>query len=246
MKAYTTFAKVYDSFMRDIPYGRWCHSIVAYLKQHGYETARILELGCGTGSMTIRLARVGYTMIGTDISAEMLERAKKRSVKANVKIQYDIQDMRAIDLEEEVDVVLSVCDSMNYLMDLEELQATLEGAYRTLREGGCFLFDMKTRAFYQSLGDATFTDTNEHGTYIWENEFDEESGNNYYDLTFFLARPLGLFAKQTEEHVQHVFAAEDVLRLAKECGFKEAVQYGMDIKSEADETAERTYFVMTK
>lgn len=246
MKAYSVFADVYDSFMKNIPYGKWCKNITMYLEEHGYTDCGVMELGCGTGSMTIRLAKKGYHMIGTDLSEAMIARAKKRSQRAGVQIRYEQWDMRAKSEVRALPVVLSVCDSMNYLLDEYDLRLTFQSAYHSLMKGGIFLFDMKTDAFYKNLGDATFSDTNEHATYIWENSYDAAERNNNYQLTFFIKNPLGFYTKRTEEHVQHVFSKEEVFRIAKECGFTEISHLDEKLTGPADETAERTYYVLKK
>lgn len=121
MEAYTSFAQVYDLFQDNVPYEEWAAYLTALLKEYGAEDGLVLDLGCGTGSMTQLLAKAGYDMIGADNSEEMLEIAMEKRAAAGLDILYLLQDMREFELYGTVRAVVSICDSMNYILDPDDL-----------------------------------------------------------------------------------------------------------------------------
>ncbi|MBR5116668.1 MAG: class I SAM-dependent methyltransferase, partial [Lachnospiraceae bacterium] len=114
MNSYTDFAEVYDMLMDDVPYREWAERIIRILRENGIEDGLILDLGCGTGTLTELLAEAGYDMIGVDLSAEMLDVANAKKVESGHDILYLCQDMRAFELYGTVRAVICVCDSINY------------------------------------------------------------------------------------------------------------------------------------
>ena len=142
MDAYTGFAAVYDRFMDDVPYDEWSRYVVKLLGQRGISEGLVLELGCGTGNMTERLARAGYDMIGVDSSEEMLELAVEKRERSGLDILYLQQDMRSFELYGTVRAVVSVCDSMNYITEEQDLLQVFCLVNNYLDPGGIFLFDL--------------------------------------------------------------------------------------------------------
>ena len=122
MDAYTSFASVYDTFMDNIPYGEWADYLISLLKEYGIEDGLVLDLGCGTGNMTELLATHGYDMIGVDNAEEMLEIAMEKRADSGHDILYLLQDMREFELYGTVKAVVSICDSINYITEEEDLQ----------------------------------------------------------------------------------------------------------------------------
>lgn len=243
MSSYKKFAKVYDEFMSEIPYQKWAVQIKDYLDASGKKTGDVLELGCGTGTFLNYIKEYGYNTTGMDLSEDMLAIARKKYGRT---IEFLLDDMRAFETDRKYQVILSVCDSMNYMENTFDLQSVMERVGVALSEDGLFIFDMKTKAFYEQLGNQVFTDSNESGSYIWENEFDEETGDNYYYLTFFIKGFAGLYKKYNEEHLQHVFSPEEVGEAAKKNGLRIREILGMDMRSEADFEAERVYYVLER
>ena len=142
MDAYTGFAEVYDQFMENVPYEKWRDLIVAELKKEGIEDGLILDLGCGTGTLTRMLAQAGYDMIGVDGSQEMLMEAREKT--EDTGILYLCQDMREFELYGTVRAIVSTCDTMNYLLTPEDFIRTLRLANNYLDPGGVFIFDLNT------------------------------------------------------------------------------------------------------
>ena len=189
MGMYESFARVYDTFMDNVPYEEWSRYLTGLLLRYGVSEGLVLELGCGTGAMTRLLAWAGYDMIGVDNSMEMLEIAMEKQEKEKTDILYLLQDMREFELYGTVRAVVSVCDSMNYITDEEDLLQVFRLVSNYLDPGGIFIFDLNTVHKYRDiLGDATIAENREECSFIWENDFDEEEGINEYDLTLFIRR----------------------------------------------------------
>ena len=155
MEAYTGFAEVYDLFMDNVPYGEWSRYLISLLQEHGVSQGLVLELGCGTGKMTRLLAQAGYDMIGVDSSEEMLQIAREQEWdNAEHKVEegttripdilYLLQDMREFELYGTVKAVVCICDSLNYLLEEEDLLTVFRLVNNYLDPGGVFIFDMNT------------------------------------------------------------------------------------------------------
>lgn len=145
MEAYTSFARVYDTFMDNIPYEEWCEYLTGLMREYGVRDGLVLDLGCGTGNMTELLAKAGYDMIGADNAEEMLEIAMEKRDKSGYDILYLLQDMREFELYGTVRAVISVCDSVNYITEPEELQEVFRLVNNYLDPKGVFIFDFNTR-----------------------------------------------------------------------------------------------------
>lgn len=242
--AYTGFADVYDLFMDDIPYEEWHAYVRGLLAEKEIDDGLVLELGCGTGVFTELLAADGYDMIGVDNSAEMLEAAFEKRERSGADILYLCQDMRAFELYGTVRAVVSVCDSMNYIIEEEELRTVFSLVNNYLDPGGIFIFDMKTPYYFAEVtGDCVIADQREEGSLIWENTYYEEEKINQYDLTIFMREPDGRYVKRQETHLQRGYETETVLRLLGEAGMTVEAVYDACTKTAPGEDSERIYFV---
>lgn len=221
MEAYGRFAGVYDVFMDNVNYGEWTDYIIEALVQDGIKDGLVLELGCGTGTVTEMLADAGYDMIGIDNSEEMLAEAMEKRAESGHDILYLLQDMQDFELYGTVRAVVSVCDSMNYVTEPEDLEYVFALVNNYLDPGGLFIFDMNTVYKYQEMiGDSTIAENREEGSFIWENTYDEESGINEYALTLFLPDTDGRYEKVEEVHYQRAYPLEQIKTLLQSSGLK--------------------------
>ncbi|MGN0348669.1 MAG: class I SAM-dependent DNA methyltransferase [Roseburia sp.] len=243
MEAYKSFAQVYDLFMDDVPYQEWSNYIIALLREHGIEDGLLLDLGCGTGTLTGLLAKAGYDMIGADSSAEMLEIARERMAPED-NILYLLQDMREFELFGTVRAVISSCDSLNYLLEEEDLKKVFRLVNNYLDPKGIFLFDLNTVYKYKEiLGEATRSESREAGSFIWENYFDEETKINEYDLTLFIREERGLYRKYEETHYQRAYSLETIKKLLSEAGMEFVAAYDAFTKEPVKEESERMHII---
>lgn len=244
MDAYTGFAAVYDMFMDNIPYGEWCTYLEGILKEYGVEDGLVLDLGCGTGKLTRLLAMDGYDMIGVDISEDMLEIAMEHQAEEGEEILYLLQDMREFELYGTVRAVVSICDSMNYLMEYEDLVQVFSLVNNYLDPKGIFVFDLNTPYKYQEiLGEQTIAENREEGSFIWENYYDEEEAVNEYDLTLFIREDDGRFRKYEETHYQRAYSLKTIKKALEEAGMVFVEAYDAFTKEPPKADSERIYVV---
>lgn len=227
MEAYTVFAGVYDILMDDTPYEAWAERICGCLRESGIADGLVLELGCGTGTLTQLLSKAGYEMIGVDNSPEMLEEAVRKRTESGEDILYLQQEMQSFELYGTVRAVVCACDSLNYLLSEEELVQCFRLVNNYLDPGGLFLFDFNTVHKYRDLiGDTVIAENREECSFIWENGYDEESGLNEYDLTLFIRESQeGLYRKHTETHFQRGYTLEEVKDCLKASGMEFMAAY---------------------
>ncbi len=242
-EAYADFARIYDVFQDNIDYEGWKDYILELFRDNGITDGLVLDLGCGTGTLTELLAGAGYDMIGVDSSEEMLMEAFEKRLASGHDILYLQQDMTEFELYGTVRAVVSVCDSLNYLLEEEELLAVFRLVNNYLDPGGIFVFDMNTTYKYRSIGEQTIAENREEGSFIWENEYDDETGINTCALTLFLPAGNGLYEKKEEFHVQRGFEAGEILRLLEKAGLKAEGVYQAYTRNIPDEKTGRLTFI---
>lgn len=243
MEQYSGFAQVYDLFMDDIPYDEWCEYVCTYLKETGMDSGIVLDLGCGTGELTTRMAQRGYDMIGVDLSPEMLNHAMEKRESLGLDILYLMQDMREFELYGTVGAVVSVCDSLNYVTEEEDLLEVFRLVNNYLDPGGLFIFDLNTAYKYEQIGNATITDEREDAAFIWDNTYDAQEKLNEYDMTFFVRKEGELFERIRETHYERAYDENRVKSLLEEAGLCVVGVYDGFTKNQAKENSERVTFV---
>ncbi len=243
MAAYESFAEVYDLFMDNVPYDVWKDNLLGILARYKITEGLVAELGCGTGKMTRRLAESGYDMIGIDNSYEMLGIAMEYPAEG---ILYLCQDMRAFELYGTVAAVVSVCDSMNYIVEYADLVEVIRLVNNYLDPGGIFVFDLNTSYKYRSqLADNTFAENREQGSFIWENTFDETTGINEYDLTLYIQdeEDPDYFMRFEEVHYQRAYEIEAIKKALREGGMDLLEILDADTMTTVLEETERIYVI---
>ena len=151
MEAYTGFAEVYDTFMDNVDYKQWTDYLIALLQEYGIKDKLVLDLGCGTGNVTEYLAKAGYNMIGIDMSEDMLNIAMQKREKSGHDILYLLQDMREFELYGTVKAIVSICDSINYITEEEDLLEVFRLVNNYLDPRGVFIFDFNTVYKYREV-----------------------------------------------------------------------------------------------
>ncbi|MDE5679371.1 MAG: methyltransferase domain-containing protein [Lachnospiraceae bacterium] len=269
MEAYTDFAYVYDTFMDETPYEKWRDFIAETIKKYGIskpvklpetlqeaipkeaaetlqeERNLILDLGCGTGTLTELLAEEGYDMIGVDSSADMLELAMEKRDRMGHETLYLLQDMRELELYGTVGTVVSVCDSLNYMLSEEELLQVFKLVENYLFPEGIFIFDFNTVYKYaEVIGDATIAENRETCSFIWENTYYPEEALNEYEVTVFVREGQeNLYRKFSETHYQRGYTEGQMRRLLEAAGMQIELVLDADTHKAVSKTSERIYMV---
>jgi ubiquinone/menaquinone biosynthesis C-methylase UbiE len=251
MQPYTGIASVYDIYMDHIPYDEWTDFIVDLLKKYNISKGLLLELGCGTGTMTRQLVHRGYEMIGLDLSEEMLAIAQEKEDNGN-NILYLCQDMRDLELYGTVSAVVSFCSTMNYILTEEDMLKVFKRVNNYLDPKGLFVFDLDTLYSYQYvLGDNTTVDNREEGTFIWENLYYDEEMINEVNLTVFIPQKNGnikstdinLYKKYVETHYRRGYTIETIRSLIEEAGLEWIGAFDSQTKEASMDDSERVYIV---
>lgn len=257
MESYQDFAYVYDEFMDETPYDEWCERIDSLIEKYGVsqkqrdaedvlesEKNLVLDLGCGTGTLTEMLYEKGYDMIGVDNSDSMLAVAMEKKATSGSEILYLLQDMRELELYSTVGTVISVCDSINYILDEEELLEVFTRVNNYLYPGGIFIFDFNTDYKYrQVIGDRVIAENRDTCSFIWENYYDEEENINEYDVTIFVQEEGELFRRFTETHLQKGYTKDTIVCLLERAGMCVLEEKDADTNGEITEKSERIYIV---
>lgn len=232
MEAYTAFALVYDKFMENVPYDLWGTFLDVVISKYGVsrpfrdaidalesERNLVLDLGCGTGILTKIMYDKGYDLMGVDVSTDMLDEARKI---LDSEVLLLCQDMCDLDLYSTVGTIYAACDTINYLLEDEEIEECFGKVANYLYPGGIFVFDINTIHKYQDvIGEATIAENAEDSSFIWENYFDKESCINEIDLTLFIKdEKSGMFNKNYEEHYQRGYTYDEIREFLENVGLE--------------------------
>lgn len=248
MEAYTGFAQVYDLFMDNIPYQSWSEYLISLLKEYGVCDGIVADLGCGTGNVTEHLSQAGYDMIGIDNAEEMLEIAREKAAEKEMDILYLEQDMQNMELFGTVAAFVSICDSMNYITQEEELLSVFRLVNNYLDPGGIFIFDMNTKYKYETiLAQNTFAENRDNCSFIWDNYYYPDEQMNEYDLTIYVRdeenEEHDVFYRFDEEHYQKAYELTKVKELLNQAGMEFVTAYDAFTKEPPKDDSERIYII---
>ena len=246
-EGYRALARVYDRLNADLDYGAWADFIEACFQKYGATRPElVLDLACGTGTMTRALAARGYDMIGVDGSADMLSEAYSLG-NGEGKILYLCQDMREFELYGTVGAVVSCLDSINYLLSEDDLRKTFAGVHNYLDPDGLFLFDVNSPYKFANIyGNNAYVledETPEGGAIYcgWQNEYDAESGICDFWLSLFEEDEDGRYDRSDEHQRERCYTEDTLRRLLKQTGFEWLGVFGDFRFSAPSETTERWY-----
>lgn len=189
----------------------------------------VVDLGCGTGTMTGLLADMGYDMMGIDVSPDMLVIAGEKNAGRETPIPYICQDMRDLDLYCTAGTIVSVCDSINYITRASDLLKVFRLVNRFLYPGGLFLFDFHTKHYYRDvLGTRMIGETGEEISYLWDNAWSEKKSLNRCELTIFAGEAGGSYARVDETHIQRGFLLSEMKQIIEKAGMRFVTALDMD------------------
>lgn len=242
---YAKFAAVYDELMTDIPYDRYVDLIE--LAASGIEGKKILDIGCGTGLLSAKLAKRGGKVTAVDLSTDMLQIASNRATSLNLPIEFINQPMQELEGYRDMDVAIIPIDSLNYVTTTEEVKQTFTHIYNALRPGGVLLFDVhstfKTDVIFM---ESPFVYDDKRIAYIWQTEPGEDPHSVYSTLAFFVKTEAQQYERFDEVHLQRTFPVYDYVQMLQSAGFT-IERIFADWEDEApEEESERVFFQVRK
>ena len=213
---YGKFAGLYDPLMKDVDYDRWAEYIASFLPEG---SLRIADCACGTGEMTLRLARRGHILTGVDISEDMLRVASEKARKAALKIPFICQDMAKLTLHRPQDAIVCACDGVNYLDSAEDASEFFSAAYSALKPKGMLLFDISSKYKLEKVLDCnTFAEDEVDRAYIWKNCYDPESRLISMELSFY-EKQGDMYRRFEEKHIQRAHGEDELISAMERAGF---------------------------
>ena len=246
MSSYNEFANLYDELMNDFDYGKWFNYIEDIFKKYNINGSKILEMACGTGNLSIHLAEKGYKLTCFDLSEEMLAQAyEKLNRYKNVKLLNG--NMVDFKINKKFDSIISICDSINYIIDIDDLKATFENVYNHLEDEGVFIFDINS--FYklsEIIGNNVFVEDREDIFYTWQNYYDVDSRICEFYLSFFIKEDNDNYLRFNEEHKERAYTVDEILTTLKSVGFRSIDCFEASTFHEINLKTERINFVVRK
>lgn len=247
---YNNFSYYYDDLTKNVDYKKrasYFHEIIK--KFNGNTLGILLDLACGTGSISEEMAKLGYDVIGTDISEGMLNIALDKKFDSGLNIQYLKQDMRNLDMFGTIDNTLCVLDSLNHLPTLEDIKQTFSKVSLFAEPNGLFIFDMNTPYKHREvLSNNAYIYETDNVFCAWENYYNQDSKNNQVDITlnFFEYGENDSYQRYTEEFSEWAYNIQDILNILDSVGLKLLAMYDDDTFNPVHEKSERIIFVARK
>ena len=248
MKGYSVFARYYDDLTANIDYKKRAEYFHAIIKK--FKTTKeniLLDLACGTGSISEQMARLGYDVIGVDYSEEMLGIAIEKKFDSGLSIQYLSQDMRTIDMFGTVDVTICALDSINHLSSADDVKKVFQRVSLFAEPQGLFIFDVNTLYKHREiLADNTFTYETDNVYCIWENTLNRNTDEVKINLEFFELEANGLYSRSSESFSEKAYSTELLDEMLCDCGFEILAKYGDDSFAPPENTTKRIVYVARK
>ena len=251
MNSYSFLAGSYDKLTYDVGYDQWADYLEKHFQKRGLPGKTVLDLACGTGSLTVELANRGYEMIGVDLSPDMLGEASEKAMDEVGEDQtppiFLCQSMDKLDLYGTIDACVCCLDSVNYVTDPKKLKKAFERVHLFLMPGGLFVFDINTVEKLMGLDGQVFLDETEDTYCVWRAEFEKRrSICSYFMDIFQLDEETGLWERGEELHEERAYTVEELTAFLEDAGFKDIKTYG-NLKMRAPAPGEdRIFFVARK
>lgn len=244
--SYSAFARYYDSLTQNVGYPERADYICNLLKRLDHDAGLTLDLACGTGSLTIELAKRKIDVYGIDGSASMLSVAQQKAAENGLPLLFLCQKMQNIDLYGTVDTVICMLDSINHLTSECDVQKAFSRVSLFLNPGGYFLFDMNTLYKHKYvLGNHTFVYDTDEVYCVWQNRFEEKTGRVGITLDFF-ERSGGTYLRSSEQFYERAYDTQRILSMLEQAGLETVGLFGDLSFEKPDDQAERIVVVAKK
>ena len=243
---YDDFSIIYDRF-QEIDYDVFIDFYKAVFERLDLSPKTIVDLGCGSGAVTLRLKRLGYEVIGIDISPDMLAIAQSKADDENLDILFLNMDMCDFEIPEPVEVILSALDCVNYLESLDDVKQAFEHVYNSLKPGGVFVFDINSEyKLTEILGNNTFVYEDDSAYCVWDCGYFPDDNVVGFDLNFFVKDEGDSYSRYSEYQEETIYSIEEIAGLLSECGFKNVEICGDLMFDKPKSDTERIFFIAQK
>ena len=243
--AYGEFAKIYDDLINeDINYDNMVSRIIEICNEHNIECKDYLDVACGTGNVTVRLAKHFKDIYAVDLSEDMLREAFNKLKENRIKGKIICQDMTEMQLNRKFDLITSVLDSTNYITDEDDLEKYFNSVKEHLKDNGIFIFDVNS--YYklsEILGNNIYTYSEDDVFYTWENVFEDNMVSMF--LTFFVKKG-ELYERFEEEHFERAYKEEELENALSNCGLKVINKFDGYSNNKVQANSERVVYVVKK
>ncbi|HEY3266639.1 MAG TPA: class I SAM-dependent methyltransferase [Armatimonadota bacterium] len=240
---FVAIADVYDELMSTIPYRAWVAYVRELAERRGHAMHRVLDVGCGTGTVSLLLARQGCEVVGFDVSAEMIQRARSKDAQG-LPVRFEVQGMQRLDLPERFDTAISLFDTVNYVTEPEDLREAFKRVRRHMDPGGLFIFDMNTP---YALEMEMFTQDNlrDKGEpkYVWRSHYNWRTRLAEVDMSFYVKQKNTRITLK-ETHRQRAYTVEEVTLWLREAGFGAEEIFEAFTRNPPNSRTDRAYVVV--
>lgn len=247
MSGYRSFSYFYDTLTGNISYKSRAEYFDMLVKKHNGKKNLLLDLACGTGSLSEEMSRLGYDVIGVDGSEDMLNAAIEKKFESGANIQYLCQDMTKLDMFGTIDVTICALDSLNHLPDLKAVEKTVQRVSLFCEPSGLFIFDVNTPYKHREvLGNNTFIYDMDDVYCVWQNTYFEQDNHVDISLDFFERREDDSYLRYDESFSEIAFDEKVMDDLLVRCGFEIAAKYDYDTVLPPKENSEKLVYVARK
>lgn len=244
-RQYSAFAHVYDQMMHDVDRDAWIAYLDAFLKE--YNAHDVMDCACGTGANAIRLYKLGYHVTGNDVSPEMLMEARNNALYEGAKgVIFICEDMRKLRIHKTIDAIVCVCDGVNYLTSMKDVELFFSHAADCLKPGGVLLFDVSSEyKFREILAANTYTEETDDYAYIWKNCYDPHSKLCEMSLTGFVKHG-EQYDRFTESHLLRAHTEDELNNALKQAGFSTILSFNAFTRDPVKRDSERIQYLAVR
>ncbi|MBC7087674.1 MAG: class I SAM-dependent methyltransferase [Tissierellales bacterium] len=243
LNTYEKFAFIYDELIDDIDYEKWGNFINKIILDHGKKVKSILEIACGTGKLTLQLSKICQEIDAFDISADMLSIAYNK-FQDNDYVNFYNLDMVDFDFNKEYDLIICGCDSINYILDTDDLDKVFSNVRKHLKDDGLFIFDINSyEKIANMIGNNIFYEDRGDIFYLWDSSFDKNNDICDYFLTFFILKGNSSYEKFQENHTQRAYKTDFICEKLVNNGFDRVYMYDDYTFKQIDKDTQRVTFV---
>ena len=241
--SYGIFADYYDIFTANVDYHGYALRIDEIVKSLELKRGSLVDLGCGTASLSLELAALGYFVTGIDLSCDMLTAASAKLCQSEQFVTLVNQDMTDFRLPEKADVIISTLDGLNHLDGIDSIKSVFQCVKRNLKRGGAFIFDMNTVYKHREvLGNNSFIFDSDEAYLGWQNDYSGEGDRVDITLDFFIPEDDGSYSRYTEQFSELAYPADKIKDALAECGLRLAGMYDGLSQDQPGEKTQRILF----